>query len=528
LSYTSEEVFFESGDISLAGTVVRPRRGGVLPGVVLIHGSGATDRSSLMFYARMFAKNGFAALVYDKRGVGGSGGDPEAWRRFNFQDLAGDAAAAVRYHRGRDDVDAYSVGLFAVSQGCWVAPLAAVRAGHVAFMVQVSASVTTVADDRLFERSARLRQEGFDEEAIEQARQMQIVDQEVTRSGRQFDRFKELWDEHSSKPWFRRVYLSEKPVPPDHEWRKWYRTVIDFNPVPVLRELSVPAMWIFGDPARDRFAPVQASVDALRELNNSGKEYEIKVYPGTDHSLQKDGGGISGLWNRKPVFEDDLFAWLEDRTVDPGGNRRMTGSFTYMADAGLFTDCLTGEKLPVAQEGDNAALERAYLSAISRPAEPVLVTVSGRVVPRPSADGGGTRDHLYVDRFLNEWPGESCETSTVQTTLSNTYWKLIEVNGAPVQSRDDQPEVHMLLERVGNQVRGFAGCNRFFGSYEVRGDSLRFGQLASTMTACPYLDEESAFFAAMQKVSRFEIMGEMLELQGEGSSRVRFRAVYLE
>jgi len=75
-SYTSEDVFFQNADVRLAGTVVRPRQDGVLPGVVLLHGSGAEDRTSLLFYARMFARHGFAALIYDKRGVGNSGGDP--------------------------------------------------------------------------------------------------------------------------------------------------------------------------------------------------------------------------------------------------------------------------------------------------------------------------------------------------------------------------------------------------------------------------------------------------------------------
>ena len=528
LAYSSEDVRFENADVHLAGTILRPRHDGVLPAVVLIHGSGPERRSSLRDYARMFARRGFAALVYDKRGVGGSGGDPDSWRRFSFHDLAGDAAAAVRYLRTRDDIDAYNVGIFAVSQGCWVAPLAAVRAGHLAFMVQVSASVTTVAEDRLFERAARLRHEGFDDGGIEEARRMQIVDQEVTRSGNRFDEFTALWNEHSDKRWFTRVYLSKQPAPPDHEWRRWYRTVIDYSPVPVLRETSVPAMWISGDPSLDRFAPVQASMESLLKLKASGKDYRIKVYHDTDHSLRGSSGGITALWNRDPVFEDDLFAWLDTRVDNAGKSRNMIGMFSYMADAGLFTDCLTGNRIPVAHEGDNPALERAYLAATKAPPDPVLVTVQGYVAQRPAIDGEGTRGFLIVERFMNAWPNESCESSTVETSLTNTYWNLVELDGEAVQSHADQPEVHLLLEREDHQIRGFAGCNRFFGNYEVVGSTLNFGQLASTMTACPYLDEETAFFGALEKVVQYEVMGESLELRGEDGTRVRFQAVYLE
>ena len=41
----------------------------------------------------------------------------------------------------------------------------------------------------------------------------------------------------------------------------------------------------------------------------------------------------------------------------------MTGMFRYMADAALFTECLTEASFPVAQENDYLALERAYLAA---------------------------------------------------------------------------------------------------------------------------------------------------------------------
>ena len=38
----------------------------------------------------------------------------------------------------------------------------------------------------------------------------------------------------------------------------------------------------------------------------------------------------------------------------------LRGMFRYMADAGLFTECSTGQRWPVAQEADNATLEREY------------------------------------------------------------------------------------------------------------------------------------------------------------------------
>src|SRR5574341_322403 len=50
-------------------------------------------------------------------------------------------------------------------------------------------------------------------------------------------------------------------------------------------------------------------------------------------------------------------------------NAFVRGMYSYMADAGIFTECRTGKKFPVAQEGDNAALEAAYLKARQQPGE---------------------------------------------------------------------------------------------------------------------------------------------------------------
>jgi len=301
-----EDVRFRNADVTLAGTLLRPPSQEPVPAVVLIHGSGETDRNSLRYYAEMFVRQGVAALVYDKRGVGESQGDAEAWRSFSFDDLAGDAAAAIAYLATRQDIDAERIGLFGASQGGWVAPLAALESQRVAFMVLLSASVTTVAEDRLFERAARLKIEGFSESEIHEVTDMQLVDQELTRSGQGFERFAELWNQNQEKRWFRRVYLGEEPTPADSQWRQWYRTVLDFDPMPILQQLTLPVLWLFGDPALDRFGPVQASLDQLEALKRSGKPYRTEVFLGTDHNLQRVEGD-------DPVpLETTLEQWLSD------------------------------------------------------------------------------------------------------------------------------------------------------------------------------------------------------------------------
>lgn len=232
----------------------------------------------------------------------------------------------------------------------------------------------------------------------------------------------------------------------------------------------------------------------------------------------EEGGGSSRT--------DD--ADVATTTPATSASRTMVGMYSYMADAGNFAECPAGRSLPVAHEGDNAALERAYLGARQEPGEPVLVTLEGRIDQRPRMEGDGTREFLIVDRFLKVWPGESCEKATVKTPLVNTHWRLVELNGRPVETHRDQREVHLRLRPDAHQAMGFAGCNRFKGSYVTDGQTLHFKQVASTMMACPYLDEEQAYLAALEAVTGYEILGETLDLSGEDGVVARFKAMYFE
>jgi hypothetical protein len=105
LSTEQEEVAFQSGDITIRGTLLSPRFGREAPGVVLVHGSGQTSRNSTMLYAWIFASLGYAALAYDKRGVGQSEGGSNEWDEFSVGDLASDAAAGYRYLQSLIEVD---------------------------------------------------------------------------------------------------------------------------------------------------------------------------------------------------------------------------------------------------------------------------------------------------------------------------------------------------------------------------------------------------------------------------------------
>jgi copper homeostasis protein (lipoprotein) len=111
----------------------------------------------------------------------------------------------------------------------------------------------------------------------------------------------------------------------------------------------------------------------------------------------------------------ELNYWLvRSPQVDPvRDTMTLRGTYTYMADAGRFTECGSGLSFPVAQVGANADLERAYLGARAQPGGPVLVSFHGHFEERRPLEGARL-EHVVVNRFDRVWPGgivsDGCQT----------------------------------------------------------------------------------------------------------------------
>jgi len=91
--------------------------------------------------------------------------------------------------------------------------------------------------------------------------------------------------------------------------------------------------------------------------------------------------------------------------------------------------------------------------------------------------------------------------------LEDTHWYLTMLGDTPMRGPT------MILYPKERRVSGSGGCNSFDGSYELDGDRLTFGPLASTRMACPKgMDTEQAFHEAMGRVSGWKIEGQHLEL----------------
>ncbi len=307
--FDMEEVRYRGGDTELAGLLMVPRvrklvgqTGGPLrevphrlPGAVLIHGSGSSDRDNVWAFtiAQHIARVGFVTLFPDKRGSGASEGD---WRTTGLEGLGDDALAAVALLQGDERVDAGRVGLVGLSQGGVVAPLAAARSHDVAFVVGISAGAVTLVEQMRHEMTRDLERAGVPAEGISTIAGVGELAVAYARAPGDSS-----WSAYTTALTQLKVgpYAGAAAALPAarEDWRwSWWRQVGDVDPVPAWRSIDRPVLAVFGEEDERDNVPVAESVrrlqQALRpELHTRNA---VRVFPGLGHALaDPDRGWVS-------------------------------------------------------------------------------------------------------------------------------------------------------------------------------------------------------------------------------------------
>jgi dienelactone hydrolase len=304
-----ESIRFPSGKLTLAGTVFVPHAAHRLPAVFLFHGSGPQPRD--LPTARWFADQGFIALTYDKRGVGDSTGD---FRTGPFMDVCEDGLAAVAYLKSRKEVDPRHIGVWGLSQGGWLGPLAASRSDDISFVIAVSGPGVSPGEQMLVYYANELRDRGVPEADVLQADALRRDVWTYLFTGNGYGKARQELAGARVKPWFGAVSSQydrlfeplQKPSELDQPGSSIlrFRREMTYDPLPALRALHVPALFLFG--AADRVIPVEKSAAIIREvLTKTGRaDFTIQVFDHDDHGMQDAGGAID------PRYLDTMRNWL--------------------------------------------------------------------------------------------------------------------------------------------------------------------------------------------------------------------------
>jgi alpha-beta hydrolase superfamily lysophospholipase len=204
-----EDVHVPANGFLLAGTLSRPANATAarLPAVVLVGGSAPVDRDETVAGIPIFgqladalANAGYLVLRYDKRGVGQSGGRPEA---ATLDDYAEDLRAAVRFLTERRDVDRRRIAVIGHGEGGMVSMLAASRDNRIAGLVMISSAGTSGAELNIAQVERAVGRAAQSDTQRQETIALQKRIQQAVLSGKGWEGIPPHLRQQADTPWFR-------------------------------------------------------------------------------------------------------------------------------------------------------------------------------------------------------------------------------------------------------------------------------------------------------------------------------------
>lgn len=303
----SVDLVYANGSVPLAAELLLPDSAARVPAVVIVQGSGESDRSNgwARSIAEAFVANGVAALLTDKRGSGKSGGD---WRTAGFDELAEDALAGVRLLRRRPEIDPARIGLAGLSQGGRVVPIAASKSADVAFVVSLVADAVTFPEQSFVEMANTARQHKLPPDQVRKVVALNAAAGRYLMGG--------SWDEYARM----RQSMLDGPAgpiaagfPAERDAPVWtfLGKVITFDPIPYWMAMPQPALLLFGAEDEQDNVPVSESVRRLNFAFAAAHKTnaEVVVLPGLGHSLMSSDRTLA------PTFLAALSDWLRRNVI---------------------------------------------------------------------------------------------------------------------------------------------------------------------------------------------------------------------
>lgn len=297
---SSIDLVVDSDDVALAAVLTMPDVS-ARAGIVTLHPASGPGRDYVLFHhlARLLAPRGIAVLSYDRRPPVGD--DDVA---FDLQ--AGDALAAIDV-LGERLGPSLPIGLWAFSQGAWVAPIVASRSGRVAFLILVGASGVSPAAQMRYSAAEALRRAGHPAADVARAIGTRVAIEAFLRgTGSHADAQRHI-DAIAGEPWFDLLWLP-RTLSADAGWRD-----MDHDPRPDIRGVRCPVLLLYGD---DEVVPARESVRVWSDaLTGTGAPLEVVHLPDATH-LPTIGGGAD-IESVDPGYERAIVAWL-DRVLGDG------------------------------------------------------------------------------------------------------------------------------------------------------------------------------------------------------------------
>jgi pimeloyl-ACP methyl ester carboxylesterase len=314
----SEDVRFTVGTITVPGTIVGPSAPGRHPGLVLMAGSGPTDRDwnnplianrngSGKLLAEALAARGIVVLRFDKAGVGGN---KASLGDVTFDIYVDEGRAALTLLRARADVDPAHVFLAGHSEGGIHAIRTALAEGdRLTGLVLLSSAGRTMRDILVDQVSRQLQTAAPAQAGALLGPFAKALDDFI--AGKHVDP-----RTATSVPGLQNL-LAAVTAP---QAAKLSRGLISFDPAPAVAQVAIP-VFVFNGQKDVQVDPEQ---DAKRLVAaRAGKDVTLFLAPDANHVLEHEDKPLAALRADLAAVQAGYNA--ADRVLDPAAVDAIAG-----------------------------------------------------------------------------------------------------------------------------------------------------------------------------------------------------------
>ncbi len=285
--YDQKEVYFtnETDSVRLSGTLTVPHSGSIHPAVILVHGSGHTDRNEtkmghFALLADCLSRQGFAVLRFDKRGVGSSTGNYDNATTYDF---ASDVEAGIKYLSNLSYINPDEIGIIGHSEGTLIASMVAAKSDDVAYIVMLGCMGVNGGEIRLQQTQAIYSLNGVPEseinQTLEQIENYHTVIKSDIPSEEKFNKIKSMYPD-----------LNNGLV--DYLLKPWYMSFIQIEPYDYLNKVKCPVLALTGE--KDLQCPPTLNLPHIKQALSDGgnTEFTIATLPNLNHLFQTAKTGL--------------------------------------------------------------------------------------------------------------------------------------------------------------------------------------------------------------------------------------------
>jgi len=278
----SQQLVFSNAGATLHGTLYRPVVNDPVPAIVAFHGASNGNGSDPLYdhLREGLPAMGIAVVIFDRRGSGHSTG---SLKNIDYQTLADDGIAAARVIGTLPFIDPRRIGYWGLSQGGWLAVLAATRDPRADFAISVSAPLVTPEQQMEFAMSNRLHVLGYSEadvDAMLAARKawMGYLQGTVPRS-----EAVSALASIENKPWFNLMYLPSPSTLTTNPATSSAKKELSEDMLAAVEQVRVPSLFIYG--GADPWIPVAETIPRLQRLTRTQKNIQYAVIPNASHEM---------------------------------------------------------------------------------------------------------------------------------------------------------------------------------------------------------------------------------------------------